>query len=101
MRKIFTSALVVLAVLPGQPANAAEGRHTAAFVGAGAGLLVGGLVGAFLSSPSQQNVQPQHQVVHVIQPPQPMVIQYITVQPGSEPPSVVSRWYCNCVDTRR
>ena len=105
MRQIAVIGLAAYTLLVAQPVLAADGRHTAAAVGGGAGLLVGGLIGAFLASPSsstpQPRQQPMPQPVYVVQPPQPTVIQYITIQPGNAPPSVTSRWYCNCVDSRR
>ena len=103
MRQIVVAILAALTIQAAQPALAADGRHTAAAVGGGAGLLVGGLIGAFLASPSQPAPQPQSQPqpVYAVQPAQPVVIQYITVPPGYAQPSVISRWYCNCVDSRR
>ena len=103
MRQIIITILVALTVQMAQPALAADGRHTAAAVGGGAGLLVGGLIGAFLASPSQPTPQqqPQSQPVYAVQPAQPVVIQNITIQSNSAQPSVISRWYCNCVDSRR
>jgi len=98
MRTKLIPVLAVLAVVAAHPAYAGNGRHTAGLVGAGAGLLVGALLGGAFSSPAQAAPQPAQpapqQVYYYPAPQQQTVVRHVIVRETYAPPQPVVQYYC-------